>query len=37
MFYTASKLNIVKVALIDVGVEGIIISEVEGFGRQRGL
>ncbi|MBN1298209.1 MAG: P-II family nitrogen regulator [Actinobacteria bacterium] len=35
-FIQPFKLDAVKDALIDAGVEGISISEVQGFGRQRG-
>jgi len=31
-----SKLDCVKEGLIDTGVEGITVSKVEGFGKQRG-
>jgi nitrogen regulatory protein P-II 1 len=35
-FIQPFKLDKVKDALIDIGVEGITISQVEGFGKQRG-
>lgn len=35
-FIQPLKLDAVKDALVDIGVEGITISEVNGFGRQRG-
>ena len=35
-FIQPSRLDPVKDALIEAGVEGITVSEVEGFGRQRG-
>jgi nitrogen regulatory protein P-II 1 len=35
-FIQPFKLDAVKDSLIDIGVEGITISKVEGFGRQRG-
>lgn len=35
-FIQPSKLDKIKDALIEAGVEGMSISEVEGFGRQRG-
>ena len=35
-FIQPLKLDVLKDALIDAGAEGITISEVSGFGRQRG-
>ena len=35
-FIQPSKLDKIKDALIEAGVEGMSVSEVEGFGRQRG-
>jgi len=35
-FIQPFKLDAVKDALIDVGVEGLTISDVKGFGKQRG-
>ena len=35
-FVQPSKLDLLKQALLDVGVEGMSISEAQGFGRQRG-
>ena len=36
-FIQPSRLDSVKDALIEAGVEGISVSKVEGFGRQRGF
>ena len=36
-FIQPFKLDAVKDALIDAGVEGITISDVRGFGKQRGF
>ena len=35
-FIQPSKLDQIKDALIEAGVDGMTVSEVEGFGRQRG-
>jgi nitrogen regulatory protein P-II 1 len=35
-FIQPSKLDLIKDELIDVGVEGMSVSEVRGFGKQRG-
>ena len=35
-FIQPSKLDKIKDALIEAGVDGMTVSEVEGFGRQRG-
>ena len=35
-FVQPSKLDVLKQSLLDVGVEGMSISDVRGFGRQRG-